>query len=73
MYFSWFQQNAWIASWMALFSLFFTEGAIIYLLLHYLRNFLGELDRDELKRLAKKLKEIAEPTAADRTKDRVME
>jgi hypothetical protein len=67
MWFSWFQDNAWVATWLMLTGFSVTESILVY----YIVTFLGSTDRQERKQIAKKLKSLGTPTASDRARESI--
>lgn len=62
-----FETYAWVAAWTTLLLVSITEVSILYLLLRYLRRFLGRLTPDQIATLGKRLGDLAgSQTTAER-------
>lgn len=64
----WFIDNAWVAEWATFALVGFAEGTILYLLIRYLRGFLGGMTPQELRVLRWKLKNLTELSESDKVK-----
>jgi hypothetical protein len=62
---NWFQENSWLASWIAAWFVVAAEGTIIYLLVKYLRGFLGKASSTEMKIIQWKFSQLTSLTASD--------
>ena len=63
---TWFQENAWLGSWLTLTLFATTEATIIYLLIKFLGGLLSGIRKEEMKVLQWRLRSLGKLTRAER-------
>ena len=63
---AWFQENAWLASWITLTLFASTEATIIYLLVKFLGGLFSGMKKEEMKVLQWRLRSLGKLTRAER-------
>jgi hypothetical protein len=62
---NWFEQYAWLASWLTVALVGCAEGTILWLLVKYLRGFLGGVSRFQMKLIQWKFSQVTSMTKSD--------